>query len=283
MKFSKAIKTNGMSPEEVFRYLDRKQAGQVEVGTIAQFVDSTLKTDFKEREKYALVNYLDLDKKGTIDRKSFLKELEKASEINIDPTKSRIVLATKDKKDFGGSKPAVGSTTLDNEPITNSFLFADVGKGDQAAIPSGFNKKPSAITQPLTSKPSQPGLQSQPSKISLTDAEMDSIEGIVKKIERVTPLGKFLVAVLNECDLNEFGELSLDDMNRFLSARYGNVLVPKDRPTLIKAIDVSKNGKVDVYELRNVVSFLQIVLQRLRRAKNLVLGLQHDGLGQAAR
>ena len=83
MKFSKAIKTNGMSPEEVFRYLDRKQAGQVEVGTIAQFVDSTLKTDFKEREKYALVNYLDLDRRGTIDRKSFLERYTQCINSNL--------------------------------------------------------------------------------------------------------------------------------------------------------------------------------------------------------
>jgi len=216
-----------MSPEEVFNNLDGKQAGYVEVGTIAQFIDSTLKTKFEEREKYALVNYLDLDRRGTIDRKSFLERLKKAPEINIDPAKSRTVLFTNDKKVFGGSKPAVVSTTLDNEPITDSFRFSDVGKGDQVATHSGSIEKASAITQPLPSKPSQPELQSQSSKISHTDAEIDCIE---------------------------IGQLSLDDIIRSLSAKYGNILVPKDIPTTIKVIDISKKDKVDICELRNVVS-----------------------------
>jgi hypothetical protein len=215
-----------MKAEEVFRYCDPKQQGKIELAAIYQFVDSTLRTEFKEREKFALVNYLDVSKVGSIDRKHFMKELEKAIEIVSNTPEGDLILNMNDKRD-AASQPAV----RDKGGITESLFKSDLNTtGEQGRANAGLmgglatSMKKAGVagtqTGPAGSRIAAANAnQGKNPASNLNETEVDTIQGVINKIEKVSPMGRFLLEVLNACEVQDSNVINLDDFNRYLSAR----------------------------------------------------------------
>lgn len=226
LKFARVLKNQGMKPEEVFRYCDPKQLGKIENQALYKFVDSTLRTEFKEREKFALVAYLDLGKVGSIERKHFMKELEKAIENLNTTSDTDLILNMSDRRDIN-ARPAVS----DKDQITNSLFKSDLNvTGDQGLANKNLiggvatNLRKVGGNGPSTNAPGSrisAGSNAQgPNPASnLSENEIDTIQGVINKIEKVSPMGRFLLEILNACEIQESSIINIDDFNRYLSAR----------------------------------------------------------------
>lgn len=225
LKFAKAIKQNGYSKEEVLVKCDPKGSGTISLSTISQFIDSNLRIEFKEREKFALSNYLDVNKTNSVETKHLGKELDKAFNINVDQDESQTVLGLQNKRDFG-SRPAVGEQEASSKEVFRTDLYSTgeqgiAGQQHLGQIGSKFSQgiftggKPQSQGQGHSTQGRNPAS-------SLSDNEADTIQSVVNKIQKVSPMGRFLLEVLNICEIDDSGYINLDDLNRYISTRYSN-------------------------------------------------------------
>lgn len=97
IKLALGMKKINVTPEAAFTYMDSSGVGSTSVENFLYFVNTTLKTEFKDREKYALANTLDLNKTNEIKKDHFVKTMTRMMEICSDPEKVKMALENKEK------------------------------------------------------------------------------------------------------------------------------------------------------------------------------------------
>jgi hypothetical protein len=200
---------------------------------ILVFIEDEIKMIFKEREKFALVNFLDISKTTIIDKDHFYRELLRGEKVCIETPESSLILDLQPKKEL--RPPKVPSKL---EPMTT---------------PGG--KQPSP----------QPSSKLPPMVNEVQEANMISI---VKRIEAVSPMSLFLLATLENCRISE-GYMLTKDLEDFLNQSYGRHLNTKERALLIKTMDLNNNGKIELTEFRDVF-LLYLVLQTVHQRPSWV-------------
>lgn len=186
------------------------------------FIEDELKIVFKEREKFALVNFLDISKTTLIDKAHFHQELLRGEKICIETPESNLLLELAPKRELRPPKvpPKIEPT-------------------------QGMPKHPSP----------QPGSKLPPMVNEVQEANMISI---VKKIESVSPMSLFLLAALENCRISE-GSIKTKDLETFLDQSYGRHLSVKERALLVKTMDLNNNGLVELAEFRDVGYYHEVL------------------------
>lgn len=197
--------------------------GDIPTSKLLAFIEDEIKMVFKEREKFALVNYLDVSKTSLIPRDHLHRELLRGEKICLDTPESTLVLELNGKREL--RPPKVPAKV---EPST----------GLAGKVPSP-----------------QPGSKLPPMVNEVQEANMLSI---VKKIENVSPLSFFLLAALENCKVQN-GSLKTKDLENFLDQSYGRHLNQKERTLLVKTMDLNGNGKVELTEFRDVESLYSVL------------------------
>lgn len=117
-----------MTPEEAFSEIDNERKGAIRISKLLGFIGQRITVMFKEREKYALANYLDYTKERLIDGEHFVREVQKAEEILRDPN-VRDGLVIKKKRPIDGILAQTGTfdpSDFDDKPV-------DKEPGDKAS------------------------------------------------------------------------------------------------------------------------------------------------------
>ena len=76
IKLSAIMKERDMSSIEVFNSCDIGRDGKVDLKELSNFIEG-ISRDFKQKEGFAMMRYLDVDNNGSIDKSEFIKQLEK--------------------------------------------------------------------------------------------------------------------------------------------------------------------------------------------------------------
>lgn len=181
---------------------------------------------FKEREKFALVNFLDVSKTSLIPKDHLLKELLRGEKYCLDNPENNIILEMTQRREIRPPK------VPPKEDLTAS----------QAGVP---NKKPSP----------QPGSKLPPMVNEVQEANMITI---VKKIEGASTMSLFLLATLENCYTKD-GSMKTKDLEAFMDQSYGRHLNSKERALLVKTMDLNSNGTVDLSEFRDVHFVYQVL------------------------
>jgi len=71
------LQRKNISYIEMFNACDINDDHRIEISELEKFVEG-LSPDFKQKEVHALMNYLDIDKNGLVDKDEFLRQLTKA-------------------------------------------------------------------------------------------------------------------------------------------------------------------------------------------------------------
>ena len=66
------MKERNMTPDEMFNSCDVGQDNKIEISELTKFIMG-VSPDFKQKEAYALMVFLDLDNNGTLDKGEFVK------------------------------------------------------------------------------------------------------------------------------------------------------------------------------------------------------------------
>jgi len=225
IKLAKALKNQILTPSQFSLLLDSPNRGKISSTSLMSEINK-LKMEFKEREKYSILNYIDPSRSGEFDERHLIKELEKAVAALQDPTKTQLLIKTDNKKELKpiiDPKKAIGSSTI-------GLLDSGVREGgDKPVVPGGRE---------------------------LSEVAEINIKNIIKKIELRSPLSVFLVGVFDNCKIKE-NKLDLNDFNGFLVSNYSLAIGEIERQLLIKTIDANRDGKVDISELKLVAKTYQ--------------------------
>jgi len=76
IKLSAILKERDLSAVEVFNSCDVDRSGTMKIDELAKFIEG-ISRDFKQKEAFALMRYLDVDNNGSIDKAEFQKQLAK--------------------------------------------------------------------------------------------------------------------------------------------------------------------------------------------------------------
>lgn len=220
IKFSMALKNEGLNHETVLSKL-KQPNGNINVSDLARYIDSEVKTVFMEREKFALINMLDVNKKGDIDSKFVEKELRRATVIGSDPTQSKIVLEMEQKRDLKPPKKV---------DLKVSKTAAELPDPTRPVATGG-------------ARPAPAGPQPQ---------EGGNLASIMRKIQECTTMSAFLLTALEKCWCSD-GQMKLPEFQKYLEGSYSNILIPKEMALLIRSIDSNLDQKIDLEEFREVL------------------------------
>lgn len=215
-----AANSQGDSSESIISKL-KQSGGHLKAADLAQYIENDLKTVFKEREKFALINMLDVNKSSEIDLQFFAKEMKRASYIGNDPTQQKIVLESEIKREL--------------KPPKKQDLRASRGP---AELPDP--------TRPVTGgsvRSVVPGAVPQESNLAT----------IMRKIQGQTTMSDFLLTALEKC-WNPEGRLKLNDFKGFVESTYSRMLTAKEILLLIRSMDSNLDQRIDLQEFREVNS-----------------------------
>jgi Ca2+-binding EF-hand superfamily protein len=215
-----ALNNEGVNHETVLSKL-KQSNGNINVSDLARYIDSDLKTVFMEREKFALINMLDVNKKGEIDSKFIEKELRRATVIGSDPTQPKIVLDMEQKRDLKQPKKV---------DLLVSKTTAELPDPTRPVAPGGV-------------RPAPAGPQPQ---------EGGNLASIMKKIQGCTTISAFLLTALEKCWCSD-GKMKLPDFQKYIEGSYSNILTPKEIALLIRSMDSNLDQKIDLVEFREVL------------------------------
>ena len=222
IKLAKALKNQNMTPSQFSLLLDSPNRGKIGSMSLISEINK-LKMEFKEREKYSILNYIDPSRSGEFDERHLIKELEKAVAALQDPSKAQLLIKTDNKKEIkppSDPKKTIGSSTVG---LVDSTI-KEVGE-----------------------KPIAPGGR------ELSEVAEINIKNIIKKIELRSPLSGFLIAVFDSCKIRD-KKLDLNDFNGYLVKNYSLAISEIERQLLIKTIDANRDGTVDLSEFKLVAS-----------------------------
>jgi Ca2+-binding EF-hand superfamily protein len=76
IKLTAIMRERDLSPLEVFNSCDVGGDGKVDIKELANFIEG-ISRDFKQKEAFAMMRFLDVDNNGTIDKDEFQKQLKK--------------------------------------------------------------------------------------------------------------------------------------------------------------------------------------------------------------
>ena len=229
IKLCKALKEQNMTPTLFSLGLDSPNRGKISTFSLVDHIGS-LRMQFKEREKYSIVNRLDPTRTGELDERHLIRELEIGTEMLKDPSKARLVLETKEKKD--PSKPR----SLVEAEEAEEKRRAEV----RAKVPGGRE---------------------------LSELGEANINGIMKRVSMKVPLSVFVLEAFDSCRIDK-GNLNLEDFNDYLLKNLGTVLGEKERALLLKTIDGNGDGSVNTSEYRSVSLFYPVFQNIQRRLEN---------------
>lgn len=215
-----ALNNEGVNHETVLSKL-KQSNGNINVSDLARYIDSDLKTVFMEREKFALINMLDVNKKGEIDSKFIEKELRRATVIGSDPTQPKIVLDMEQKRDLKPPKKV---------DLLVSKTTAELPDPTRPVAPGGV-------------RPALAGPQPQ---------EGGNLASIMRKIQGCTTISAFLLTALEKCWCSD-GKMKLPDFQKYIEGSYSNILTPKEIALLIRSMDSNLDQKIDLVEFREVL------------------------------
>ena len=203
-----------MSPEGFIAQTDQEKSGYVSSTHFIRHLDEQIKVQFKEREKYAICNMLDLSKSGQIDCEVLKRELLSVHNLINDPQKLKLALEVKDKVLIRPIKPRIN-------PIANNIQTSQVVN--------------------------EPGTHKQPQQ--LEDQFEANITTIVNKLQTKTPMSIFLLSCLENCQISK-GNLDLNDLQKYLTKAYSNIITAREISLLVKLMDNNRNNKIDLDEFR---------------------------------
>lgn len=194
------------------------------------FIATNLKTVFKEREKFGLANFFDSSRSGNISPQTFVKEMKKADNINNDPTQPSITLDMELKRELRQPKMPLRPESASN------------------------HKAPGEPVAPL--QPVKPGSRRQ--LPPMNQGPEANIVTIVRKLQNSTSISTFLNGSLQKCPIQE-GKIKNEHFKSYLDNSYGNILLEKERTLLVKTLDLNLDQHIDLYELRDVQLFKQVL------------------------
>lgn len=70
------MKERDLSSSEVFNSCDIDRSGTIKIDELAKFIEG-ISRDFKQKEAFAMMRYLDIDNNGSIDKAEFQKQMQK--------------------------------------------------------------------------------------------------------------------------------------------------------------------------------------------------------------
>lgn len=76
IKLSVIMKERSLTALEVFNSCDISRDGKVDIKELATFIEG-ISRDFKQKEAFCMMRYLDVDNNGYIDKAEFTRQLEK--------------------------------------------------------------------------------------------------------------------------------------------------------------------------------------------------------------
>lgn len=191
------------------------EGNQFPSSRLHSFIEDEIKMVFKEREKFALLNFLDISKTNQIEKDHFYREILRGEKICLENPESNLIVDLNPKRELRAPKVPPKS-----EP------------------PTAGGKPPSP----------QPGSKLPP---MVNEVQEGNMLAIVRKIESAAPMSLFLLAALESCRVAD-GKISTADLERFLDQSYGRHLGAKERALLAKTMDVNNNGVVELAEFRDV-------------------------------
>lgn len=215
-----ALNNEGVNHETVLSKL-KQSNGNINVSDLGRYIDSDLKTVFMEKEKFALINMLDVNKKGEIDSKFVEKELRRATVIGSDPTQPKIVLDMEQKRDLKPPKKV---------DLLVSKTTAELPDPTRPVAPGGVRPTPAG------SQPQEGG----------------NLASIMRKIQGCTTISAFLLTALEKCWCSD-GKMKLPDFQKYIEGSYSNILTPKEITLLIRSMDSNLDQKIDQVEFREVL------------------------------
>lgn len=160
LRFAEGLRQEKLSARQVFSLCDPDNTASIKYSVLHKFIELNIKLVFKDRDKFALTNFLDFRKLGYIEKPIFIRELKKAEEILSDPEKRKNIYID-DKKRL---EEEFQRTKQDYEKMFGATGTQDTLKG----IADFFNKTESRITF-------------IPKNQELNDSE---VKEIIKKLER---------------------------------------------------------------------------------------------------
>ncbi|CDW83096.1 cysteine protease family c02 [Stylonychia lemnae] len=236
------LKKKNISFVEMFNACDINDDTRVNIAEIQRFIEG-LSPEFKQKELHALMNYLDIDKNGLVDKDEFIRQLNKGEQTYRQSQVLNKQLIDRQKISQPGQQQMGRSQAAQRD---NLFEEVDVGGGDQSVfgfVDNLFSKKKDNTVQ---DKP--PAKQVQAKQNDVLDADTQRRKNIIMKMEKE---GQNFNTFFNSMKaIVERGAINLGQLLSKLENSYPTIST-QDRSFLVRGVMIDAK-RIDYVQLEQL-------------------------------